>query len=115
MPISKVGIDIVEVERFRNVGENFLKRAFLEEERGYCKKKANAAESFAGIFAAKEAVMKALQAEQLDFTDIEIKRKSNGAPYAVVQCAEKIHLHLSISHAKEYATAICIAEKSNSA
>ena len=64
MKISGIGIDIIEISRFRLVvrkGKNrFLENTFSEAERTYCFSYRDPAPHFAGTFAAKEAVEKAL-------------------------------------------------------
>jgi len=56
-----VGIDIIEIERVRDVirrhGDRFLTRIYTADEIAHCQ---NAAESLAARFAAKEAAAKAL-------------------------------------------------------
>jgi|GEM_PF-72075 len=107
MDITGVGVDIVKVERFENLSPRFCERVFTEYERGYAK----TAQSAAGIFAAKEAVAKALGTGFIGISpgDIEIRHKKNGAPYAVVPEAGK-KIHLSISHTATDAIAYAVAE-----
>ena len=59
------GTDIIEVDRVRtsieNVGEKFLKKVFTDNEIRYCEsKKTQKYQHYAGRFAAKEAVFKAI-------------------------------------------------------
>jgi len=57
------GIDLVDVEKFRNVffrHEDFEKDIFTASERKHCAGKKNPYRHFAGLFAAKEACAKAL-------------------------------------------------------
>src|SRR2546429_9956556 len=59
----KVGVDLIEIERVRRALERyprFRERCFTSEERAYCDSRPNPAESYAGRFAGKEAVGKAL-------------------------------------------------------
>ena len=64
--IVSTGIDIVEVERIKEMGEKhgdkFLKRSFTPREIKYCAARKYKYEHFAARFAAKEAVMKTLRA-----------------------------------------------------
>ncbi len=57
-----VGVDVIEVERVREVYERqkdrFLKRVFTQEEQDYCMSKSNPFPHLAVRFAAKEAVSK---------------------------------------------------------
>ena len=89
MNIVGIGIDAVDIERFREAadkrGEVFLRKIFTLKELEYANgKKANAIH-MAGKFAAKEAVKKALPdgAEiGLNWFEIEILNGEDGKPYA---------------------------------
>ena len=59
----RVGVDLIEIERVRRAlarYARFRERCFTEAERAYCDSRRNPAESYAGRFAGKEAVGKAL-------------------------------------------------------
>ena len=60
----RVGVDLIEIERIRRAlerhGDGFKERCFTEAERAYCDSKPNPPQHYAGRFAAKEAVGKAL-------------------------------------------------------
>ena len=62
--VQGIGIDIVEVERFREIATDrthrFLTNNFTAEELEYCFSFTDAATHLAGTFAAKEAAFKAL-------------------------------------------------------
>ena len=64
MEIIGTGIDATEIARIgaaiERYGDRFVQRIFTEEEIAYCRRKRDAASSFAARFAAKEAAMKAL-------------------------------------------------------
>lgn len=64
MEIIGSGIDATEISRIaaaiERYGDRFVLRLFTEEEIAYCRRKRDAASSFAARFAAKEAAMKAL-------------------------------------------------------
>lgn len=99
----KIGTDIVKISRIEKSikSDTFLQKVFTQREREYCKK----AESFAGIFAAKEAYFKALGTGiKFPMTDIEIRREDSGKPYinGISNC------DISISHDGEYAIATVI-------
>ncbi|MCH5320344.1 MAG: holo-ACP synthase [Eubacterium sp.] len=99
----KIGTDIVKISRIEKSIESpsFLQKVFTEREREYCKK----AESFAGIFACKEAYFKAVGTGiALPLTDIEILHDDKGKPYinGVSNC------DVSISHDGDYAIATVI-------
>jgi holo-[acyl-carrier protein] synthase len=64
MEIIGSGIDATEISRIaeaiQRYGDRFVHRVFTEGEIAYCRRKRDAASSFAARFAAKEAAMKAL-------------------------------------------------------
>ena len=64
MEIIGSGIDATEISRIaaaiERYGDRFVLRVFTDEEIAYCRRKRDAASSFAARFAAKEAAMKAL-------------------------------------------------------
>jgi len=106
----KTGIDLVYLPRFKkslkNGGENFLRRVFLKEELADQR-----IEHLAGIFAAKEAVIKALSLPSDSWHDIQISHKKEGNPQ--VQLATS-HFSLptsslSISHDGNYVVAHFVA------
>src|SRR5260221_5237744 len=74
----KVGVDAIEISRIRRALERypaFRERCFTEAERAYCDSRKNPAQSYAGRFAGKEAVGKALGlgvARAFAWRDIEI-------------------------------------------
>jgi len=121
--ILGIGNDIIEIERIRKAIERyelrFLNRLFTPHEQDYCLKRKDPAIHFAGRFAAKEAVVKALGTgfrNGLEWTDFEIYSNLHGKPF--VKLSEKAsnlfhtpHLHLSMSHSQFYATAIAIWEQ----
>ena len=56
-----IGIDIVNIEKFKEKLEkkDFESKIFTDNEIHYSRKKENYIQTFAGIFAAKEAIIKA--------------------------------------------------------
>ena len=109
--IKSVGIDMVEISRFKDILKNkkhfFLKKVFFENELNYCFSYKDVATHLAGHFAAKEAVSKALGVKKFPFAEIEIKHDKNGAPIAY-KSAKKLPILLSITHTKALASAIAI-------
>ena len=79
-----LGIDLVEISRMEKAMENghFLRRVFTEAERAYAEHGGNAAQHYAGMFAAKEAAAKALRTgfSGFGFLDIEVLRDGESAP-----------------------------------
>ncbi len=110
--IKGIGIDIIEIKRIdiliEKHGEKFLRRIFTENEINYAGKK-KSAESFAGMFAAKEAYIKAVGGNGIEFKEIEILHDKNNKPFYNIKL-KNYSCNLSISHNKTIATAICIIE-----
>ncbi len=117
--ISGLGTDIIEVERIRRAvtKQNFKDNVFTQAEQIYCNARGkNSAASYAARFAAKEAFFKALGTGIiLPLTDVEIINDDCGAPkihlrgkIAALTGAKRISL--SLSHSKDFATAVCIIE-----
>ncbi|MCL1926799.1 MAG: holo-ACP synthase [Syntrophorhabdaceae bacterium] len=85
--IIGIGVDIVEISRIKSIlkqhGEHFISRVFTENEKKYSMSAANSAERFAGRFAVKEAVIKALGIgvnTGITWHDIETIRGASGKP-----------------------------------
>ncbi len=120
--LSGLGNDIIEISRIRQSierhGAHFLDRLFSQQEQDFCYKYADPVPHFAGRFAAKEAIAKALGTgfgEHLAWHDIEIINDQLGKPIVHLSAALKTkldnpHIHVSISHSTDYATAVAIWE-----
>ena len=84
MEIVGWGVDICEIARMeRALGRHptMRPRVFTPEEIAYCDGKARPAESYAGRFAAREAVIKALGGYRgKRWQDISVTRHPSGAP-----------------------------------
>jgi holo-[acyl-carrier protein] synthase len=110
--IKGVGIDLVEVERFRRLPykkyRDFYEMIFTARERRYCLEKEDPARHFAARFAAKEAIIKALNLKIGMIPKIEILHDQNGQPQAKIK-NQKVKISVSVSHLKDYAVAIAIA------
>lgn len=101
----------------------FAERVFTSAERVYCDGRgAVAAQHYAARFAAKEAVLKALQTGWrggIGWQDVEIASRGSGAPYLLFhgQVQELFSgsganaAHLSLSHTSEHAIAAVILER----
>jgi len=110
-----IGIDIIEVSRFRRKkyeeNRNFYKKIFVKSEISYCLKFKNSAERFAGKFAIKEAVIKSIQ-EKIGQRDKEIVNVNRKPRIRLKNSLEIIYYFIvSVSHEKEFAIGIVIAEK----
>jgi len=127
--IVSVGVDMIEVARIqraledRAIGKRFRDRVYTESEIAYCetKKGRGKYQSYAGRFAAKEAVMKALGrgwGSKVSWSNIEVARARNGKPEIVLHnhtssFAEKLgirRLLVSITHTNEHALAYVLAQ-----
>lgn len=84
MEILGLGVDICEIARMERALERhptMRERVFTPEEIAYCDLKARPAESYAGRFAAREAVIKALGGYRgKRWQDISVTRAPSGAP-----------------------------------
>ncbi len=114
---TELGIDIIKVERIRasieRFGERFSKRVLTPRERQYVRLRP---ETFAGRWAAKEAVSKVLGlgVRGIGWRDIEVERLPTGQPSVrlhgrAAARAEQLgmdRIALSISHESDYAVAI---------
>jgi len=118
-----VGIDVVDVPRFRTVLERtpgLAMKVFTPGERDYAEARHDPAPSLAVRFAAKEATMKALGVGigAFGFHDVEVTRDGSGAPRLVVSGAAAALAtergvtgwKVSLSHTCAVATAIVVAE-----
>jgi len=121
--VSGIGVDSVEVERIKRAakrwGSDLLERLFTKPELKYCLKHANPYPSLAARFAAKEAVLKALDAPNLwRWRDMEVRRAESGRPSVILSGAaaafvrrRKVRrLHVSLTHDAGRATAMVVAE-----
>lgn len=105
-------IEIVRIERFLSKPA-FLTKVFTKNEIEYIQSKGNnAAQSAAGFFSAKEAIVKALGTgfgTDISASNIEISHDSFGKPYAkILNSVKDYNIILSISHCREYAVATAI-------
>ena len=125
MAIIGHGIDLVRIDRIATMidkhGSHFLDRCFTATEQAYCQDHSHPAQHYAGRFALKEAVLKALGTGwrgQIAWTDIDAPRAASGRPVVILsgECgriAESLGIrrwHISISHAGDYAMASAVAE-----
>ncbi|NJN25624.1 MAG: holo-ACP synthase [Cyclobacteriaceae bacterium] len=122
--IAGTGVDIVEVARLTKSLERpgFLEKVFSIDEINYCHSKAKPPEHFAGRFAAKEALAKAVGDGwygQVDINKIEVINDDKGKPeyrwgpevLARYPQLATLKIHLSISHCHSYAVAMAVLEK----
>jgi holo-[acyl-carrier protein] synthase len=123
LAISELGIDIIKVARIRDAlarfGSRFSGRVLTPTERRYVRDRP---ETFAGRWAAKEAVSKVLGlgVRGVGWREIEIERLPTGQPAVVLhdraaRRAEQLgmtRIAVSISHEDDYAVAIAYGIRS---
>lgn len=114
---TELGIDIIKVERIRDAlarfGERFSRRVLTEAEQRYVRGRP---ETFAGRWAAKEAVSKVLGlgVRGIGWRDIEVERMPTGQPAIRLhgRAAERAQqlgmgrIAVSITHESDFAVAI---------
>ena len=119
-----IGVDLIEIERVRRAlyrhGDGFRDRCFTAAEREYCESKANPAQHYAGRFAAKEAVGKALgSGVYFTWREIEIRGRPKPGVHLsgrTARFAERIGagpIELSMTHSRELAAAIAVVMPSD--
>jgi holo-[acyl-carrier protein] synthase len=126
--VLSVGVDMVEVGRIQKaledsrIGKRFRDRVFTAKEIQYCERKRRGRyESYAGRFAAKEAVMKALGrgwGAKVGWLDIEVARARSGKPEIVLhdktaRLADELGIRrwsLSITHTEQHGLAFVTAQ-----
>ena len=115
------GTDIIEINRIKEaietLGERFKNRVYTPEEIEYCEsKKEQKYQHYAARFAAKEAVFKSIselliKQEEMTWKSIEVKKEKSQKPFIQLHHLNLIkniyiQIDLSMSHCKEYATAV---------
>jgi holo-[acyl-carrier protein] synthase len=117
--IVGIGVDLVKIDRIDKAGKNhagFLERVFTEREREYCSRQKFPAQHYAGRFAAKEAVLKAIGtgwSAGVKWTDMEVLHGEGGGPIVNISGRVKDlmdlkgvkQIFLSYSHDEGYAVA----------
>ena len=124
MNVIGIGTDIVETLRIAQMierhGELFLNRVYTEHEIGYCSARKAATQHYAGRWAAKEAVLKALGtgwARGIRWRDIEVRNEVGGKPHIALEggaldVSQRLGIDemlISISHCRSHATAYALA------
>ena len=104
-----IGLDLVEIKRFKQLKRTFavLQKAFTSRELDYCFAFKDPTPHLAGLFAAKEAVAKALNGQAVVY-EIEIRHEKNGKPKVWRKNKYDKKMAVSITHTEEIAAAIAI-------
>lgn len=120
--IEGVGIDIVDVARFKRAvdrwGVNLLERIFTEKELEYSRSKVHEAQHFSARFAVKEAVVKAVVSGTVKgfrWKDIEVRNDETGKPHVTLhgqfaKILQNRRIHISISHTVQTVVAVAVIE-----
>ena len=123
MALAGIGVDMLEIARMQHALDEkpyFIRRLFTEDERMYCEHTARPAEHYAGRFAAREAVLKALGlgfGNGVGIGDVSVVRDDSGRPRVLLagRAAEVAReqgvreVALSISHTHDVAVANAVA------
>ncbi|CAG7649823.1 holo-ACP synthase [Paenibacillus allorhizosphaerae] len=138
--IIGIGTDLLEIARVKAIlaqpsGERFLQRVLTDKERELAsQKRGRFAEFTAGRFAAKEAVVKALGCgigKEVTFRDVEVLPDAKGKPVCRLSAvawerlarsagqalcpdgnpAERLQIHVSITHTETMAMAYSVVER----
>ena len=115
-------VSVIEIKESIECSNRFLKRVFCLSEQEYCDQRSNKFQQYAGCFAVKEAIMKALGmgwSGGIQWSDIEVKHYPSGMPKVILYHHAKKHadamhvknIYISVSHVEQYASAIAILEK----
>jgi len=112
------GTDIIEIERIKEsiekLGDAFLNKVYTKNEIAYSEGRGKMKyQHYAGRFAAKEAIFKAvsglLNGQTMNFTDAEVLNDESRKPRVTllnnVKLEKIIDISISISHCREYAVA----------
>jgi len=125
--IIGLGIDVMEVARMQRTieryDEQFLNHVFSSEEQNDAPTGAGRPSYYAGRWAAKEAVAKALGTgigKHCGWTDVRVRRDSLGKPQvelvgAAAETSARLgadSIHISISHERHLACASAVIERS---
>ncbi len=122
--VPGIGVDVVDVERMKFALERtprIRQRLFTEQEITYCEKFRFAERHYAGRWAAKEAVTKALGCGLIQWNGVEVLRLPRQAPtvrifgkierFAEMVGVRQDELHISITHSELSAVAVCIVRQ----
>lgn len=124
--IKGIGIDIIEISRIddsiQRFGDTFVNRIYTANEQQECAVRSDKRFYYAGRWAAKEAISKALGCgigKDCGWLDIEILNSTTGSPSAILSAAAAQRLnaisgrniHISISHERTNAVAVAVIEE----
>ncbi len=118
--VPGIGVDVVDCERMKFALERtprIRRRLFTEAEIEYCEKYRFFERHYAGRWAAKEAVTKALGCGLIQWNGVEVMRRRRRAPtvrifgkikaFADAVGVREEDIHISITHSELSAVAVC--------
>ncbi|HEX3724596.1 MAG TPA: holo-ACP synthase [Pirellulales bacterium] len=123
--IIGIGTDIIECLRIAQMierhGELFINRVYTQHEIQYCQSRKLATQHFAGRWAAKEAILKALGTgwrKGISWRDVEVRNEPGGRPTVALRGGARdvveelgiTEMLISISHCRSHATAYALAQ-----
>ena len=126
MNIVGIGTQVMECVRVRKLieahGEVFLRQVYTDREVRACHAKKHTTEQFTAVWAAKEAVFRALGTtwkRGTNWTDVEVVAENGGGPHVVVtgptqelMAARGVtSILLTLAHCRSFATATGVAVK----
>ncbi|MCA1687246.1 MAG: holo-ACP synthase [Actinobacteria bacterium] len=122
--VPGIGVDVVDVERMKFALERtprIRQRLFTEAEIAYCEKFRFAERHYAGRWAAKEAVTKALGCGLIQWNGVEVLRRPRRAPsvrifgkikrFADMIGVREEDLFISITHSELSAVAVAVVRR----
>lgn len=124
MKVVGIGTDIVECLRIarmiENHGDLFINRVYTQREIEYCQTRKQSTQHYAGRWAAKEAILKAVGtgwSRGISWQDMEIRNEQSGKPIVALRGAIRDvveergigEILISISHCRCHATAYAMA------
>jgi holo-[acyl-carrier protein] synthase len=122
--VPGIGVDVVDVERMKFALQRtprIRQRLFTGREIAYCEKFRFAERHYAGRWAAKEAVTKALGCGLIQWNGVEVVRRPHQAPtvrlsgkiehFAKMVGIREEELQISITHSELSAVAVCVVRR----
>jgi holo-[acyl-carrier protein] synthase len=124
--VPEIGVDVVDVARMQFALERtprIRQRLFTEAEIAYCEKFRFAERHYAGRWAAKEAVTKALGCGLIQWNGVEVIRQPRRAPsvhifgkikkFADYVGVKEDEISISITHSELSAVAVAVIRRKN--
>ena len=124
MAIIGLGTQVMECARVRQLldehADAFLRQVYTDREVRFCNGKKQTTEQYTALWAAKEAVFRALGTtwkRGMSWTDVEVVSDNGGPPHAVVSGATRElmaargvnHVLLTMAFCRSFATATAVA------